>query len=493
MIKTSKNKFKLPPATYGLCLLIIALITTGTAAKSNAAQSIQAISSSIQQTNNNTQNSERIIISLNDAVKRAIKGSFEIRQLQNKVNSATDSHAVSLRDPELRLSYEEDNATVERHRWNTTTGSSTTGKNDNDSSEYRVAMRFFLPNIWTHSSIELQQKSAYKAAESELKAAKQKITTEIRLSFAKLNYLEQSRRLSEQLVTLYANKQSKVDQLTAAGNLSTLDNIDFSRRHLKALSELTHIENDFNRELKNLAERICLPLNSFIPVIENRKLLQIDTSDAGINELHALMMQNRADLTALGWRKIEAEATLKTLQREHMPWFRHVQFSYGAGSGSSSGGDIETSPSERSQYSYRDDDADGDEWAVTTAISIPLYGTGGSDSRLLTMQVQQAATAETSKIKQAELQLKDACHSLRRTSLIRKQHRQRTLPLIHKIKTAIDSAGTASNLSFEDQMLLYRDLSEAKRLQLELDFNYRTSLIELDRIIGLPLFHLSAQ
>jgi len=486
MIKLTHNKHSLSQSIF--FLLIAAASIAPTTAAYAAAENTPPVSAGIQADNSN---SERIILSLNDAVARAIKGSTEIRQLQNKTDSVTDSLAVSLRDPELRLSYGEDNATINRHRWNTTTGSSATGENDNDSSEYRVAMRFFLPNIWTHSSIELQQKSAYKAAAAELAAARQEVTAEVRLNFAKLNYLEKSRRLSEQLVTLYAKKQAKVDQLTAAGNLSTLENIDFSRRYLKALSELTHLENDFNRELQNLATLICLPLNSFVPVIEDRKLLQVDTSDAGINELRALMMQNRADLTALGWHKIETEAALKTLHRGHIPWFRHVQLSYGAGSATSRGGDIETEPSERPEYSYRDDDADGDEWAVTTAISLPLYGTGGSDSRLLTMKIRQAEEAEAAKIEQAEFKLKDACLSLRRSSVIRKQHRQRTLPLIKKIKDTINSAGTAANLSFEDQMLLYRDLSEARRLQLELDFNYRTAIIELDRTLGLPLFHLS--
>jgi len=431
-------------------------------------------------------------LTLSDAIKRAIECSSEITRLQNTLESVTDSLTEELRDPELRLSYGEDSTTVNRNRWTTPGNSTTTGNADNDSSAYRLAVRFFLPNIWTHSSKDLQQKAAYNAAAAELKAEKQKITADTRLAFAKIRHLEKTRSLARLLVKLHANKQKQVDKLTESGSLSAIDNIEFSRRYLKTLSNLTRIEISYNNEIKSLANTLCLPADSLEFASEKFKLLQVDTSDAGIAELQALMMQNRSDLAALGWRRITAEASLKTQQREHLPWIRHVQMSYGGSTGTSTGTDTTTEPMEPTEYGYRDDDADSDEWAVTTAINIPLYGLDSSKRRLLTTKIQQAEKEENAKTERAKYQLREACRSLRTQNQLRKQHKIQTQPVINKIKKALSSSNTASNLTFKEQIRMYEDLADAKRLELELDFNYRAALIKLDKTLGLPLFHLAA-
>jgi len=426
-------------------------------------------------------------LTLSDAINRALECSPEVAELRNKMESAAYALPQKLRDPELRLSYGEDSTTVNRHRWTGSGGSDTTGKTDNDSSAYRVALRFYLPEIWSQSSIELQRKASYNAAKAELDAAKQKITAEVLLEYAKIGYIEKSRHIADTLAKLYANKQRQMEGLKDSGTLDSIDSITIARLYLSALSKLTKLDLRYNREIKSLADMLCIPSDQLKIATDTQTMRYVDTSDAGIIELQALMLQNRADLIALGWNRIAAEAALKTMQREHLPWIRHIQLSYGSETGTSTGGDSSVEPGESPEYSYRDDSADSDEWAITTAINIPLYGTDGNESQLLSARIRQAGEEESAQTERAIFQLHDAWLNLRLQQEIRKRHKLRTEPLIRKIITALKAA--RDTLSFEEQIRMYEDLSAAKQLELELDYNYSASLIQLDKTLGMPLFH----
>ena len=424
------------------------------------------------------------------AIKRATECSQEISRLQSELQAASYNTSKDLRDPELRLSYGEDESTVDHHRWSQPDPDTTNGKIDNESSAYRVALRFFMPNMWTRSSQELQNNANYKELNTELLATKKKISTETRQSFAEINNLSQKRKLAKLLVKLHAQKQNQVDKLTKSGSLSTMDSIAFSRRYLQAAADLTQIEISHNKAISTLANSLCISSSDIHIDTVAPTLLHVDASDTGINELQALMMQNRSDLKAIGWRRIQAEAALKTHQRTRLPWLQHLQLTYGSGSGTSTGGDTTTDPNGFTQNDFRDDSNDEEEWAITTAINIPLYGSAKNERNILTTKIQQVEKEEQSKITKAKTDLKDACLALRQQDQIRKQYKQQTNPIIKKIKTVLKNRSNTSNLSFEEQIKMYEDLATAKQLLLELDYNYQTALIKLDKTIGLPLFHL---
>lgn len=425
-------------------------------------------------------------LSLHAAIKLATECSQETIRLQSELEASSYNTSKDLRDPELRLSYGEDESTVNRHRWSTPDLSTTDGKVDNESSSYRVALRFFMPNIWTRSALELKNNAAYKALNAELATEKKRIASDTRLAYAEINYLTQKQNLAELLVKLHAKKQKQIEKLTKSGSLSTMDSIAFSRRYLQAASELTRIEIRRNKAFQSLAEILCISANN-LEIDSDNNLLHIDTSDAGINELQALMMLNRTDLTGLGWRRIEAEAALKAHKRTRLPWLQHLQLSYGSGSGTSTGQDITTEIGGFTQNDFRDDSTDEEEWAITTAINIPLYGSANNELKILTTKLQQAEIEEQTEIKNAKIKLHDACLTVRKQNKMVKQYKNQTLPIIKSIKKALTN--NKSSLSFEDQIKMYQDLAQAKQLIMELEFNYRSALIKLDKTLGLPLFH----
>jgi hypothetical protein len=202
------------------------------------------------------------------------------------------------------------------------------------------------------------------------------------------------------------------------------------------------------------------------------------------------MMLNRADLTALGWRRIEAEVDIKLHQRSRLPWLQHLQLSYGSGSGTSTGEDITSNLGEYSESDFRDDSSDDEEWAITTAINIPLFGSANNELKQLKIKLQQSETTEQAKIKSAKMELRDFCISVRKQAEMLRQYKKHSLPIISEIKTALKNKNISSNLSFEEKIKMYEDLAVAKELIMELDFNYRIALINLDKAIGIPLFHV---
>jgi len=429
-------------------------------------------------------------LTLSDAIARATLCNAEISRLQNELQVAQHNTSKDLRDPELRLSYGEDETNVDRYRWNDSGSDITNGKTKDESSAYRVAIRFFMPNMWTQSPQELQFNAIYQALNEELFDEKKRTSSEVRKIFAEINNLSQKRKLAKLLVSLHAQKQKQVDKLTQSGNLSALDGIEFSRRYLRASAELTQIEMRYNRAINSLADTLCVSSSDIQIETSAPTLLHVDSSDAGINELQALMMLNRSDLKVLGWHRIESEAALKVHQRTRLPWLQHMQLSYGTGNGTSTGSDNTSDIYGNTQNDFRDDSGDDEAWAITTAINIPIYGSAKNERNVLTTKIQQAENKEQMSIIKAKTALRDTCLSLRQHDQIRKQHQKQTLPIIQKMRTALKSHNNSSSLSFEDQIKMYEDLANAKQLLLDLDYNYQTALIKLDQTIGLPLFHL---
>jgi outer membrane protein TolC len=428
-------------------------------------------------------------LTLNAAIERALICDPQIARLHNEIELINDSLTPNLRDPELRLGYGEDSSDISHNRWDSE-NSTTTGNVNGDRSSYRVAVRFFPPNLWTHSAIDTQRKAIYAEAQAKLKAQQNRIASDIRVSFAEISHLKRSRQRCTTLVKLYEQQQKKANELSQNGNLSSFESIAFSRRYLRALSKLTKLNLQYNTAIQQLASKLRIPSSQIS--LSNYRLLQLDLSDSGVRELEALMLHSRSDLAALAWHRIAAEAKLKKEQRERLPWIQHLQLSYGTDDTTTSGSDTTLENDGNSTIDWRDDRADNDEWAVTTAISIPLFGLQNHTIKKLAKEANQASEAETQKISQEQFKLHDACRNLLQQRQLLRQHRKQMQPLISKIRAALDSGEVLKSLPFEEQAALYEELADAKQLELDLQFNYHLAVIKLDRLIGRPSFHVAS-
>ena len=424
------------------------------------------------------------------AIQRAIDVNPDIQRLKAELKLASGTSSQDLRSPELRLLYGQNSSTTDRNRWSANNDSSTTGSVDDDSSNYGIGIRFFLPNPWTHSSIELQHKAEAETLRAELDAARHKTATAVLKIFNKLEYIRQQRKLSQQTIDIHRKKQHEINAMAAAGTITTADSITFSRRYLRALSEQAHIEMLYEDTLNSLAELLCIPNNKINLSDTQFSLLSVDISEDGINTLRVLMLRNRSDLSALAWRRIATESALKTQRAEQRPWIRHIQASYGSSSGSSTGRDTTTAQDSSDSSEFRDDDQDGDKWAVSAAISIPLPGFDKNEKERLILALNQAAQTETARIRKAEVKLRQLCLSLQRQETAEHNLKNQIKPIVKSIKDMLKQ-GESTSLPLDDQLRLVEDLAEARKLEIELDYRYRSNVIELDQTIGIPLFHIS--
>jgi len=434
-----------------------------------------------------------------EAIDRAIAHSPEIIALQGALNATAAAVSVgrALRDPELRLSYAEDDAKVDHSRRsieNTPSPSSSTtvGHVNDEQSSYSVAVRFFPPNPWTWSPLVSQEEAAFKAAEAELEDAKRQISADLRLLFARIHHLTHDSDLMGRLVDLYAEKQEQVDRLTDSGVLSTMDSIAFSRRYLGAVSDRARTDMQRDELLQQLAGAVCLPADGIMLTTNANAPARIDMSATAEADFQALMMSNRTDIAALAWRRVAAEAAYRAHRRSSIPWFQHFQVSYQSSRGTSVGHDVTTEQSGPTgtpslQDDYRDDRGEGDEWAVATAVNIPIFGAPDPRRDALMAGWRRARAQESAGMARAESQLRDACQAIRKLDAARARHHDRTLPIVRRIRGALASVNADSHLAFQEQVRMHEELIDAERLGLEADFRYHTAIIRLDTATGLPL------
>lgn len=428
-------------------------------------------------------------LTLGAAYELAVQYSSEITQLKSAVETAAKeiSSERDMRDPELRLSYGENDSSEDRYMWENSSSETTSGDVNDEGSSYRAAIRIFPPNPWTWSSSVSREEASLNAAKAELADAESELMAKLRLLFARISYLEKEYDLLKKLVDTYSDKQDEVDLLTKSGDLSAMAGMEFSRRYLSALSNLTRTEILKDEALLELAGIVCVSADSITPASDIDTASDPAASLTEIEEIQSLMMSNRADIVALGWRRIAAETAYKAHQRSKYPWIQHFQVSYGASKGTTTGHDTTTSGTplnQTNQDEYRRNHSEQDEWAVSTAINIPLFGFSDDQSDILKANWHRAKKLETAGIEKAKSRIRDAYNSLCRIKEIRNLYHNQTETVISRIKDSLN-AGDDSFVSFREQIKMREELIDAERLKLQTDLRYKSAVIKLDKETGI--------
>jgi len=366
------------------------------------------------------------------------------------------------------------------------------GDGSDDGDAYRVALRFFPPNPWTRSAEVSRESAAYHATVEEARAAEWALAVEVRRLFAELAYLQKDLTEVQGLVELRRKLCDTMKQRADRGLATLEDTADVSRRYLNTLRDLGAARQQRDRVRSQLARLVDLPVATL--KINTAALTESDTTYIRSNfaSLETEALGRSAVILARSWRVQAARAAYREARAQSVPWFNHIQADYAASSESSSshsygmgaGGSL--SAPAVTEYDYTDDDSDGTEWGVSAAISLPVFSWFSHTPDLLRAefefaeeQLDAAHEAMRSNIRHA-LDLTDAMKNNRR------QHDETIAPATRELEELLARADTPNAPLDPDRALRIREeLVESRRMALEMEYDYRTALIDLEEALGL--------
>ncbi len=455
-------------------------------------------------------------LAVESAISLAIAQSADIQVLRATLEVARQTlRAAGDRDnPELRLSYGDQDATLDRNRWSydqaavpgagvpapgaPTPPPDSTGlgaahaTQQSELDAYRVGVRFFPRNPWTTRARVSACAAAHYAAVEDLRAAEAELAVEVRKLFAAVRYLEEDLLAAGELVRLRAQVREIVARRAREGVVTVQDLADAARQHLAAVTAQNKTRRDLKQARCALAALVGMPEAALAVTGAAAGGPAVAAAPSDVTALSARALRQRADLSALAWRTREAEAASRETSAARLPWLKHVQVSYGDASERSRtdsagySGDL-VDGGTRNEYDFTRDRDRSEEWTVDAAVIVPVFdwlrlNHAADESRALhrLAQVRELeagraiAAAVRSRVDDlaAVLADRDACE-------------RDTAPLVTEVERLLEQAAQHPEVIEPDRVArMQEELVQTRRLRLQADHFYRLALIELEAAVG---------
>jgi outer membrane protein TolC len=445
-------------------------------------------------------------LSADQAIERAISRSTRVLELVTSVDIASKERlaARDLRDPELRLSYGESDGESVRATQSTDTelagitGLGTeTGTIENEGSQYRVGLRFFIPNPFERRARESAQTADIYARVADLYQAQWDIAIDVRKLFATVRYLEEDIATLSKLTGVYSDvlerERSRLDK--GVGGLN--DVMTASRRFLSVLSSRDQLIREQEARLRDLALLVSVSASS-IQLTPDDAPLDTDTVyNWQTAQLVTLATAHREDLIARAWLTRAAEARHKESRSANVPWPSHVQASYSEseseGTRSFNGSDLDPTRNRiQNSQSSSTDDGDGEAWRIDAAISLPIFSWVSHASDVREAELRQARALEAHTIDRVQRDVEHAIERVRSAHEAKRRFDEQTQALIDEIRRTVDK-GAIAVLNDVDVARLKEELLNARRTRQRAAHDHTLSLIQLEKAMGLRLETIGAR
>jgi outer membrane protein TolC len=207
-----------------------------------------------------------------------------------------------------------------------------------------------------------------------------------------------------------------------------------------------------------------------------------DAKKLTLDQLEQKALVSRADLSALNWRCLAAEATYREAAAGRIPWFNFLQGSYAVSSQDEKGGIGSglAPPGSLSDYSM----ADASEWRVDAAINLPLLGWLNDTPALRMAEYQQLKTQLAEKIKNIYQSFQDALDTMHSLGERQAMYDTESEPVLRDMQKVLDSLSSGTGMSPDQIMRVKEQMLELQRLKLEQDHEFRLGIVNLEETLG---------
>lgn len=436
-------------------------------------------------------------LSLSDATERASAASEKIATLVGTVEVAAREKKVlrDLRDPELRLTYGQDEGEADRIRTSATIPGFETGNQmgtiEDELSAYSIGLRFYLPNPWTRKAQNDAGTAGIYAAIADVLQARWLMKHAVHRLYAEIGYFERDLEIVSELVEVYASARVIMDQLAEQGMAKPRDIMTTRSRYLSALGDRDETSRRADEARRELATLVAVPVAQLeIEPYENPFTPAKLTIEV-IASLAQQAYEHRRDLAALHWRHVAAKAAYRAAKAERRPYFRFVQGSYGQSDSTMTRRMTATDVSalgvpQGVEEIVTHDDGSEDEWAISTGIIVPFPGFSGVPDLKLA-ELKRAELKESKARRRVKQEISNVVASVQSIATLRERHETDVVPLIEEMEKGLEAIEETA-LDAADMVRIRERILDAKRVKLESDLEYQLAIIELEEVLGLPLW-----
>jgi len=360
-----------------------------------------------------------------------------------------------------------------------------------DTEMMRASIRFFPPNPWITRARGATARAAYAAALSDLYKEEWILTCRIKKLFADIIYYrEESRRLDDLISTREAFVRA-TDELASEQALPVIEAMAASQRYIEALSEKDQLESNLQSAISELA--VLVGQSVVLDSVDIEQLVPVDkTLDAKAKAaLQRRALENRRDISAAYWRSQSTEAILREARAERIPWFKHIEGTYGRAARKDnqsetwemSGGAAEIDP----LYSVPIDEVEEDDWRIEAVITIPLFSLGSRNIRVQKAEYERSLAELGEVTRRAMDEVSLALNTALSTEARSREMTEELAPRIEKTRDLLERMSDQSDLTFGERDRLREMTIELERMLEKSRYERVAALIRLEKVVGTPL------
>lgn len=399
----------------------------------------------------------RIPLEIDALMNAARMHNPELQMLRDLVDEAR-AFAVTLtgiRNPELRVSYDQGSQVTERSWWREeaeTQGSTewvpaaSRRHHTEDADVVRLGLRLFPPNPWLMRAEGAAARATLAAAMADLQAAEWRTECAIGRAVSEITGLREELEIARQLEALQADAAKAVEELLRHQQADVLDELEVRQRGIRANEDVTRSEQAIAVALDQLV-LLC----GVTPDTDDLRgtALQPHISEEEMQALGRDVLESRQDIMASYWRLQAALSALRGGKARRIPWFAHVQGSYAKGVAKepldASVGFETISTGGTEPVLAATDENESEEWGIETAIEIPVFTFHAGATRVERAEVDRRGRALKETIRRAGLEWEAAkrrwnaaCELTARQQAVAREHRRKAELLARPIAEAHD-------------------------------------------------------
>ncbi|MCE9612957.1 MAG: TolC family protein [Lentisphaerae bacterium] len=409
----------------------------------------------------------------------------------------------------------------------------TSGTSSSDEDAYRLGLRFFVPNPFLLGPRVSARKAQMQAAQSDRLDAERQIANDVHRLFLEVDYQTNDLALASTSVALHDIILKTVRSRAEATGATGADVLKATQGRMQAATQRDRTRLAGAAALRELADLLNVPARALRLDTTTATDIPLNMTLASPDEIEAIALRTREDLMALYWRMRAAEQAYREIRNAGIPWFSHIDASYGeghqtssgyetssgSGTGSSSGsqsssasGDIrnvgpggessptsvrnearETSESSTSRRiesgtSTSSDDEDSTEWQVGFMVTVPIFTwfvNHEDDVALAEYKLASAQYAEQARLVSRHIQ--NAYDEWVEAQREWNTYAATEGPFLSQVRQALKSLEGTIDLTPDEIASVKLEIVNSLRLWREARLNYRKTVLDLERAAGVPI------
>ncbi len=404
-----------------------------------------------------------------------------------------------LRNPELRVGYDEGGRRTER-TWYTNAAFTgmTAGTNaawrplaeragdSQDSDSLRLTLRVFPPNPWLLQAQGAGARARFAAAAADLRAAEWKVEGEVRRLFNEMDFLTKDLGLAGQLADLRREGAETLRTLADKHQVTAVDELAAVQKHYQALMDREKIESSLAARRAELAALAGEPVWTVTLEPQGEEAPGTALDGGRLAAMREKVVENRQEIVAAYWRDQSARAALREARSLRIPWFTYIQGSYARGGAQESlttAADLQAVP----DPVVSTDEIEDREWGIEAALEIPVFSLGARATRLQRADCRRWATVFGETTRTVLAQLDETVTAWREASRRAERLEPESLELLKRAERLMGQMAERHDLAPGDPAKVQETIVQVKRTLLQSGFEKRQAWLRIQEAFGAPL------